>query len=118
MRTRQGTGFWKEHWLLWKKSGLNQKDYCEKAEISYHSFRNYSAQFYRKQKKASAKSSTAFYLVPQEKVSEPVNLVNSVSKATSETVLRLNLQKGMSLDIPDGFNPETLYSFFKVVNAL
>lgn len=37
-RTSQGQGFWKEHFELWKVSGLTQQAYCLREEISYQSF--------------------------------------------------------------------------------
>ncbi len=34
----QGQGFWKEHFELWKASGLTQQAYCTREGISYQSF--------------------------------------------------------------------------------
>jgi len=34
----QGQGFWKEHFELWKVSGLTQQAYCSREGISYQSF--------------------------------------------------------------------------------
>ncbi len=37
-RKPQGQGFWKEHFALWKESGLTQQAYCSREGISYQSF--------------------------------------------------------------------------------
>ena len=118
MRKRKPINFWKKHRQLWKKSGLNQQNYCKDAKISYHSFRSYSARFSQEENQTRKNTSSAFFLVPQKKISTRTVVTPVTGDVTPSTSLKLNLQKGMSLDIPDGFNPETLYSFFKVVNAL
>ena len=118
MRKNKSLEFWRKHWQLWKKSDLNQQKYCKGTKISYHSFRAYSSRFSQEQKQANSKNSSDFYLVPQEKISDETIVPDSSHQFSADTSLKLNLQKGMSLNIPDGFNPKTLYSFFKVVNAL
>lgn len=43
--TRQGEAFWRAHHEAWKRSDLNQRQYCEAEGIPLKSFGNWRAQF-------------------------------------------------------------------------
>jgi transposase len=43
--TRQGEAFWRAHHEAWKRSDLNQRQYCEAEEIPLKAFGNWRAQF-------------------------------------------------------------------------
>ena len=43
--TRQGEAFWRAHHEVWKRSDLNQRQYCEAEEIPLKAFGNWRAQF-------------------------------------------------------------------------
>jgi hypothetical protein len=45
MWTRQGEAFWRAHHEAWKRSDLNQRQYCEAEGIPLKSFGNWRAQF-------------------------------------------------------------------------
>jgi hypothetical protein len=43
--TRQDEGFWRAHHEAWKRSDLNQRQYCEAEGIPLKAFGNWRAQF-------------------------------------------------------------------------
>src|SRR6202035_4613430 len=43
--TRQGESFWRAHHEAWKRSDLNQRQYCEAEGIPLKAFGNWRAQF-------------------------------------------------------------------------
>jgi transposase-like protein len=43
--TRQSEAFWRAHHEAWKRSDLNQRQYCEAEEIPLKAFGNWRAQF-------------------------------------------------------------------------
>jgi hypothetical protein len=43
--TRQGSAFWRAHHEAWKRSDLNQRQYCEAEGIPLKAFGNWRAQF-------------------------------------------------------------------------
>jgi hypothetical protein len=43
--TRQGAAFWRAHHEAWKRSDLNQRQYCEAEGIPLKAFGNWRAQF-------------------------------------------------------------------------
>ena len=43
--TRQGEAFWRAHHEAWKRSDLNQRQYCEAEGIPLKAFGNWRAQF-------------------------------------------------------------------------
>ena len=44
-RTRYGEAFWRAHHEAWRRSELNQREYCEAQEISLKAFGNWRAKF-------------------------------------------------------------------------
>jgi len=43
--TRQGEAFWREHHEAWKRSDLNQREYCEAHGLPRKGFENWRAKF-------------------------------------------------------------------------
>ena len=43
--TRQGEAFWRAHHEAWKRSDLNQREYCEAEGIPLKAFGNWRAKF-------------------------------------------------------------------------
>jgi hypothetical protein len=43
--TRQGEAFWRAHHEAWKRSDLNQRQYCEAEHIPLKAFGNWRAKF-------------------------------------------------------------------------
>ncbi len=44
-RARYGEAFWRAHHEAWKRSDLNQREYCESQGISLKAFGNWRAKF-------------------------------------------------------------------------
>jgi hypothetical protein len=44
-RVRYGEAFWRAHHEAWKRSELNQREYCEVERISLKAFGNWRAKF-------------------------------------------------------------------------
>lgn len=44
-RPRYGEAFWRAHHEAWKRSDLNQREYCEAHDLSLKAFGNWRAQF-------------------------------------------------------------------------
>src|SRR6202035_1814907 len=44
-RTRYGEAFWRTHHEAWRRSELNQREYCEAQGISLKAFGNWRAKF-------------------------------------------------------------------------
>jgi hypothetical protein len=44
-RQRYGEGFWRAHHEAWKRSDLNQREYCESQNIPLKAFGNWRARF-------------------------------------------------------------------------
>jgi hypothetical protein len=44
-RAQYGEAFWRAHHEAWKRSDLNQREYCESQEISLKAFGNWRAKF-------------------------------------------------------------------------
>jgi hypothetical protein len=54
--TRQGEAFWRAHHEAWKRSDLNQWEYCEEHEIPLKAFGNWRAQFKAEPQPADAQA--------------------------------------------------------------
>lgn len=44
-RSRYGEAFWRSHHEAWKRSDLNQREYCEAQDLSLKAFGNWRAKF-------------------------------------------------------------------------
>ena len=44
-RARYDEAFWREHHEAWKRSDLNQREYCESQRVSLKAFGNWRAKF-------------------------------------------------------------------------
>jgi hypothetical protein len=44
-RARHGEAFWRAHHEAWKRSDLNQREYCEAQGLSLKAFGNWRAKF-------------------------------------------------------------------------
>jgi hypothetical protein len=66
--TRQGEAFWRAHHEAWKRSDLNQWEYCEEHEIPLKAFGNWRAQF-----KAEPQPPTRKLLYRRRRLSPPLS---------------------------------------------
>ena len=58
-RARYGEASWRAHHEAWKRSDLNQRDYCESQGISLKAFGNWRTKFKAGLRRRSASCSTA-----------------------------------------------------------
>ena len=101
--------FWKNHWKQWHSSPMTQVEYCRMAGVSVHIFRKYSGTFSKEIKKQVDKP-PGFFLVPENKLPVKPNKRKTINASAGTMKLKLQLPDKMSLEIPDGFNPETLFT--------
>lgn len=81
--TRQGEAFWRAHHEAWKRSDLNQRQYCEAEGIPLKAFGNWRAQF-----KAEPQSPERKLLYRRRPLSPPLSppvspLINPVTYPSS-----------------------------------
>ncbi|MCG8642896.1 MAG: IS66 family insertion sequence element accessory protein TnpB [Desulfobacterales bacterium] len=83
--------FWKTHLEKWAESVLTQAEYCKQYQLVPHRFTYWKARY-----KQSQTYPVKFVQVfPQPKNVEPC-------------ALKLNISRGLQLEIPDNFNEDTL----------
>jgi len=109
--------FWMNHRKQWEESSMTQIEYCKRAGISIHIFRKFSEKL-SKEMKGLDKKPSGFFLVPENKVPKTSNLINKINELKNQTNLKLQLPHQMYLEVPDNFNPETLYTLLNVVKVL
>ena len=93
--------FWSAHFKSWKESGLSQKEFCEKAKLSYWSFRTW----YYKNK--STKAEGKFIRVKTAMIKEP-----AISKIT------LTLHGKIKIEFNENISEEVLQKIFKASEVL
>ncbi|SRR6266498_5965624 len=98
--------FWKEQVQQWRGSGLTQKEYCGKEEISLERFGTWKRRLDRE-----GQSQTG------NLVAVPSRIVSSALHAPSLT-LKLVVKDRYRLEIPDAFSPVTLQAVLHVLDRL
>lgn len=99
------TKFWRSHVEQWSGSGLSQHAYCRENNLKPNQFTYWKIKF----KKQNL--SPEIVQVPAVQIA---NLVNpSVQRG-----LRLNIDTGFQIEIPDGFSQNTLSSVLKVLGKI
>lgn len=97
-------GFWKDHSVAWKTSGLSQQEYCLQANISYRSF------VYQHNRIASKlKKSTVNFV---EAKPETVGVNNQTA------VLQLMLPNGVRIGITSEANFTLIHAVLTVAGGL
>lgn len=80
---------WKSHIDQWATSGLTQTEYCRQNEISRDRFTYWKTKFKRR--------------------NQPVKFVQLPVPAYRNSVgLKLNIGRGLQIEVPDGFASDTL----------
>lgn len=93
---------WLERITDWQQSDLSQKAYCEQHHLGLASFRRWH-RIFMMQKRAKDTPSVSFL---------PVNLVEP-----SASSLTLRVNEHLTLEIPTGFDPNTLKQVIQVLQA-
>jgi len=91
--------YWKSHVDQWSESGLSQLEYCRKNDLIPHRFT------YWKRKFKKLHFPVAFVQIPEP---VPINMEG----------LKLNIGRGLQLEIPDGFSQATLERVLSTFNVL
>lgn len=86
----------------WKHSGLSHKDYCQKKNLNYWTFRDQRL----KREKVPLKSSKNNLVKISTSIQAPKKLL---------PITIVTLPSGITIQIPDGFNKE---SFQEVMNII
>lgn len=93
-KTTSSNKTWQAHMKVWRKSGLNCKEYCRQYQLSYHAF------IYWK-RKLGARQPTALDFVPV-----PINLHQGYGDA--DYALKVEIGNRFKVEVHDGFTPKTL----------
>lgn len=90
-RARYGEAFWRAHHEAWKRSDLNQREYCEAQGIPLKAFGNWRAQF-----KAEPQPTTPKLLYRRGALSHRLShtLSHSLSHMTNDPPARLIVSPG------------------------
>jgi hypothetical protein len=101
---RQTEGLWESHTEAWKASGISQRAYCEREDISYRSFIYQHNRLMGRSKKAPLNFIEA---KPEPRV---------ISSPTAG--LQLILPNGIRIDIGAEINPVVLETVLSVAGAV
>ena len=97
--------FWKFHIDIWSKSGLAQNAYCRKNNLKSNRFTYWKNKFNRQN-------------LPVEFVQVSPGLISETFHKQSREILRLNVDPGFQIEIPDGFSKATLTHVLEVLRGL
>ena len=98
---KHGREHWQAHMEAWQRSGLSRAAYCRQHGINKNTFA-----YWRHRLKENA--------APVKLVQLPTGTVKQAEKAS----LRLVVNDRISIDVSDGFQPETLSRVLEVVRGL
>lgn len=97
---------WLTHIDNWKASGLSQADFCRQNKLKPSQFTYWK---YSLAKKTSEKPTF---------VEVPANVYPTSQKPSNTACLKLVFESGMTMEINDGFNPDTLKSIVQTLRSL
>ncbi|MDA3957761.1 hypothetical protein [Oceanispirochaeta sp.] len=83
------------------KSGLSQKEYCQKYHLNYYTLRDQ-----RIKRERSVPTKKLIRITPEKSIPIMVPVDSSVSK-----IIKITLPTGMILEIPADMNPKTIQFF-------
>ncbi|MFC1886801.1 IS66 family insertion sequence element accessory protein TnpB [Thermodesulfobacteriota bacterium] len=99
-KNKELAAFWKSHIEQWSQTNMTQIDYCRQHDISHNRFTYWKLKF-------NQSLPVKFVQV----VPEPMNL-------KSLPGLRLNIDPGLQIEIPDGFSRRTLEQILQTLKVL
>ena len=105
-RVRAAREYWSGEVQRWQGSGLTQKEYCNKKEISVERFGAWKRRLERENKDRNG----AVVAIPSETV--------SAALLTMRPTLGLVVKERYRVEIPDAFSPDTLEAVLQVLNRL
>lgn len=98
---RERSQFWKNHLDQWSRSGISQNAYCRANDLKSNRMTYWKTKFKRQS-----------YPVEFVQIS-PARILHSQSRE----VLRLNVEAGFQIEIPDGFSKITLTQILQVIKG-
>lgn len=94
--------FWEHHIKQWSESGMSQNAYCRQNDLRPNQFT------YWKNKFKNDLLLPEFVQVPSTQISQVLNF-------SEQKGLRLNIDNGFQIEIPDGFSQTTLAQVLQVL---
>lgn len=97
---------WVKHIEDWKASGISQADFCRQNNLKPSQFTYWKCSL---AKKTSEKPTF---------VEVPANVYPATQKLSNTACLKLVFESGMTMEVNDGFNPDTLRSIVQTLRSL
>ena len=97
--------FWRYHIDKWSRSGLAQNAYCSANNLKPNRLTYWKNKFKRQNLPVE------FIQVPQVKIATTTN-------SQFRDVLRLNIDPGFQIEVPDGFSQTTLTQVLEVLREI
>ena len=85
--------FWKQQYLCWQESGLNQSEYCRQNNLSHHQWGYWKKRFVK------TEGTTEFI---------PLALSQPFRGITNHSPIKLIVDEQFKIEIDRGFDPVTL----------
>lgn len=97
--------FWRYHIDTWSKSGLTQNAYCRANNLKPNRLT------YWKNKFKTSNLPVEFIQVPQARIA-------TIANSQFRDVMRLNIDPGFQIEVPDGFSQTTLTRVLEVLRGI
>ncbi len=104
-KNRKLTQFWQVHIKQWSESGLTQNAYCRKHGLRPNRFTYWKIKFNQD-------------ATPTEFVQVPTAQIREVLHFSEPKGLKLNIDTGFQIEIPDGFTQSTLARVLEVLGKI
>lgn len=101
-KTQRLAQFWKHHIKQWSESGMSQNAYCRQNDLRPNQFTYWKIKF------KNQALVPEFVQVPSTQISQVLNL-------SEQKGLRLNIDNGLQIEIPDGFSQTTLTQVLQIL---
>ena len=102
---RERYQFWRNHLDQWSRSGITQNAYCKANDLKPNRLTYWKNKFKRQN-------------LPVEFVQIPSTRISPLSHFQPREALRLNIDAGFQIEIPDGFSQTTLTQILQVIKGL
>lgn len=99
---RERSQFWRNHLDQWSRSGITQNAYCKANDLKSNRLTYWKNKFKRQN-------------LPVEFVQIPSTRISQSLHSQPRQALRLNVDLGFQIEIPDGFSKITLTQILQVI---
>jgi hypothetical protein len=93
IRPEEKRNFWKQHYICWQESGLNQAEYCRQKNLNHHQWGYWKKRFVK------TECTTEFI---------PLALSQPFRGLTDHSPIKLIVDEQFKIEIDRGFDPVTL----------